>query len=136
VIARARTLAQLSRAPAQHVRRHRSDLHQRLRELRASARRICAEGRSLGAVHMLVLGRTQTRATGSDAAKRRSDLDRLALALGAHDPERTLARGYALVEDRAGEPLGSAAAARAAGEVSLRFHDGAVPAHTEDGPGA
>src|SRR5438270_10565629 len=43
VIARARTLAQLSRAPAQHVRRHRSDLHQRLRELRASARRICAE---------------------------------------------------------------------------------------------
>ena len=36
---RARTLAQLSRAPAEHVARHRVQLHQHLRELRASARR-------------------------------------------------------------------------------------------------
>jgi hypothetical protein len=35
------------------------------------------------------------------------------------------------VEDRAGEALGSAAAARAAREVRLRFHDGAVPATIE-----
>jgi hypothetical protein len=36
------------------------------------------------------------------------------------------------VEDRAGEPLGSAAAARTAGELNLRFHDGEVPAHIEE----
>jgi exodeoxyribonuclease VII large subunit len=52
----------------------------------------------------------------------------MALALAAHDPERTLARGYALVEDRAGEVAPSAAAARAAGSLRLRFHDGTVPA--------
>ena len=55
------------------------------------------------------------------------------LALAAHDPERTLARGYALVESADGAPLGSAAAARRARELSLRFHDGAVPAHVTDG---
>jgi exodeoxyribonuclease VII large subunit len=131
VLHRARTLAQLSRAPAQHVHRHRSDLHQRLRELRASARRIGTDGRTLAATHLLVLGRTQARAATSDAAKRRRELERLTLALAAHDPERTLARGYALVEDRAGEPLASAAAARATGKVNLRFRDGTVPARTD-----
>jgi exonuclease VII large subunit len=44
-----------------------------------------------------------------------------------------MARGYALVADRAGAPLGSAAAARDAGELELRFHDGAVPARVSDG---
>jgi exodeoxyribonuclease VII large subunit len=134
VLTRARHLAQLSRAPAQHVHRHRRDLHQRLRELRASARRIAAEGRGLANTHLLVLSRTQARAATSDAAKRRRELERLTLALAAHDPERTLARGYALVEDRAGEPLGSAAAARAARAINLRFHDGALPARTEGEP--
>ncbi|MFZ1993546.1 MAG: hypothetical protein WAU75_05505, partial [Solirubrobacteraceae bacterium] len=52
----------------------------------------------------------------------------LALALAAHDPERTMARGYALVQDRAGVPLGSAASARAARELTLHFHDGVVAA--------
>jgi exodeoxyribonuclease VII large subunit len=128
VLTRARHLAHLSHAPAQHVERHRRDLHQRLRELRASARRIGADGRALASTHLLVLGRTHARAVGSDADKRRRELERLALALAAHDPDRTLARGYALVEDRAGEPLGSAAAARAAAQVNLRFHDGTLPA--------
>ena len=36
------------------------------------------------------------------------------VALRAHDPERTLERGYALAEDAEGEPVTSAAAARAA----------------------
>ena len=39
IVERARTLARLSRAPAEHVARHRTRLHQQLRELRASARR-------------------------------------------------------------------------------------------------
>ncbi len=154
ILHRARALAALSRAPAQHVARHRRQLHQLLRELRASARRACEQGCELAGVHRLVLARSCERAIGADAARRRSELDRLArgfertvttsaarrraqldrlaLALAAHDPQRTLARGYALVADRAGEPLASAAAARAAGAVDLRFHDGVVSARIED----
>jgi exodeoxyribonuclease VII large subunit len=131
VVDRARFLAQLSKAPGQQVRKHRARLHQLIRELRASANRGCEKGRSLASVHMLVLGRTAARAKSSDRARRRSDLDRLALALAAHDPDRTLARGYALVEDREGSPLTSAAAARAAGELALHFHDGTVPARVK-----
>jgi exodeoxyribonuclease VII large subunit len=133
ILDRARGLALLSKAPSRQVARHRTRLHQQLRELRASARRACEQGRSLASVHLLVLGRTAARARSSEQAKRRSELERLALALAAHDPERTLARGYALVEDRAGEPVTSAARARGAESVGIRFHDGRVRARvTED----
>ena len=47
------------------------------------------------------------------------------MTLRAHDPERTLERGYALAETAAGEPVTSAAAARAAEAIRLRFADGA-----------
>jgi exodeoxyribonuclease VII large subunit len=79
-----------------------------------------------------VISRTSERTQGSEATRRRRELERLALALGAHDPERTLARGYALVQDPAGEPLGSAAAARGARDVRLRFHDGVLGARVEE----
>jgi exodeoxyribonuclease VII large subunit len=128
IVHRARSLAHLSRAPAEHVARHRTRLHQKLRELRASARRAGDRGQELAAVHLLVLGRTADRARGSEQVRRRSELDRLALALGAHDPERTLARGYALVEDRGGEPVTSVASAREARDLRLRFRDGRVAA--------
>jgi exodeoxyribonuclease VII large subunit len=128
ILDRARTLGHLARAPDEHVTRHRRHLHQVLRELRASANRTCERGRSLASVHLLVLGRAADRMRSSEEAKRRRDLERLALALAAHDPERTLARGYALVEDRAGQPLASARTAREAGDVRLRFHDGEVDA--------
>jgi exodeoxyribonuclease VII large subunit len=137
ILDRARTLGHLARAPNQHVARHRRHLHQLLRELRASARRVCEQGRSRASTHALVLGRTAERARTSEDAKRTRELERLALALAAHDPDRTLARGYALVEDRAGEPLGSARAVREAEDVRLRFRDGAVPARViaeEDTP--
>jgi exodeoxyribonuclease VII large subunit len=128
ILDRARTLDHLARAPNQHVARHRRHLHQMLRELRASAKRAGEQGRSRASTHLLVLSRTAERARTSEHANRRRELDRLALALAAHDPQRTLARGYALVEDRRGEPLGSAVAARDAEDLRLRFHDGAVPA--------
>src|SRR3954449_1986845 len=41
ILGRARTLAQLSRAPAEHIARHRGRLHQWLREIRAAGRRGC-----------------------------------------------------------------------------------------------
>lgn len=131
VLTRARTLAHLSRAPADHVARHRRQLHQLLRELRASARRVFDGGRSRTATQLRVLERSQTRAQSSDAARRRRELERLALALAAHDPARTLARGYALVESADGEPLSTAAGARDAREVTMRFHDGAVAARVD-----
>ena len=128
ILERARTLGHLSRSPADHVERHRRRLHQLLRELRATANRSRAKGLELAGVHLLVLGRSAERARSSETARRGRDLERLALALAAHDPERTLARGYALATDRAGEPLGSAATARAAGDIRLRFHDGELEA--------
>jgi exodeoxyribonuclease VII large subunit len=126
VLERARVLVRMSRAPEEHVARHRRRLHQQIRELRASARRRGAVERELTSRRALVLDRKAATAAGPDLARRQRELERLRLALEAHDPERTLARGYALVEDRAGEPLGSAAAARAARDVRLRFHDGDV----------
>jgi exodeoxyribonuclease VII large subunit len=153
VLERARALAALSRAPAEHVARHRRRLHQQLRELRASARRRGARERDVTDTRLLVLRRKRdvaaaerTRAEGqlrsdgerlrhaSDTAtaRRGRDLERLSLALAAHDPARTLERGYALVEDRAGELVTSAEQARAAGSLKLRFHDGPVRADVED----
>jgi exodeoxyribonuclease VII large subunit len=125
---RARVLERLAAAPGHHVARQRRQLHQLLRELRASARRGVAKRRERAGGHAGVLGRATVRARTSDVAARRRELERLALALAAHDPDRTLARGYALVEDRTGQALGSAAAARAAHDVRLRFHDGALDA--------
>jgi exodeoxyribonuclease VII large subunit len=86
-------------------------------------------------VHLLVLRRSAARAISSERARRRSELDRLALAVTAHDPERTLRRGYALVEDRAGEPVTSAADARSERVLAIRFHDGVVAARPEKDPG-
>jgi exodeoxyribonuclease VII large subunit len=134
VLTRARLLSQFIRVPAHHVGRHRTRLHQLLRELRASGRRPAADGRSLASVHLLVLRRSAARAVSSDTVRRRAELDRLALALAAHDPERTLKRGYAMVENRSGGLLTSASAARAARDLRLRFHDDVVPATTDEEP--
>jgi exodeoxyribonuclease VII large subunit len=131
LLGRAQLLVALSRRPAQHVERHRGRLHQLVRELRAAGRRSVQERRNLGAVHLLVLRRSRERGLSSQAQVRRRELERLALALAAHDPQRTLARGYALVEDPAGQPLTTAGAARDTGRLSLRFHDGRVPARVE-----
>jgi exodeoxyribonuclease VII large subunit len=68
--------------------------------------------------------------------KRRDALRRAAVALRAHEPERTLERGYALVEGDDGEPLTSAAEAGAAERISLRFSDGRVSARPERREGA
>ncbi len=132
VLHRARELAQLSRAPAEHVARHRRRLHQLLRELRATSRRAHAAARERTRTHHLVLTRTASRAAGPDLQRRRADLERLALALAAHDPQRTLERGYALVEDRTGQPVTSATAAGEARELEIRFHDARVGARTTE----
>ncbi len=132
VLERARRLALLSRAPAAHLERQRSRLHQQLREMRAGSRRRLAGERRQGATRALVLDR-KAQATLRDCRDRRPvELQRLALALAGHDPQRTLERGYALATAPDGTALTSAAAARAAGELSLRFADGELPARVEE----
>jgi exodeoxyribonuclease VII large subunit len=152
VVERARALARLSRAPAHHVERQRTRLHQDLRELRAAARRRLGEEQAHGSRALLVLSRkaaaaasareraavetagraaTLRRAGDGLGARRGRDLERLRLALAARDPERALERGYALVADEAGDLVTSAEAARAAGALDLRFHDGHVRARLQ-----
>ncbi len=132
VIDRARRLAALARAPAEHIARHRARLHQMTRELRAAGARRTTELTAQTRTRALVLGRKAGAAAGPDLRRRVLELERLRLALEANDPERTLERGYALVETPEGEVVTSAGAARRAGRVSVRFHDDSVAARIED----
>jgi exodeoxyribonuclease VII large subunit len=147
VLDRARTLARVSRAPAHHVARHRTRAHQHLRELRAATRRAVATGERQTLSRAATLERKATAAAsaGDRAAlraragaaaldrtasaaleRRRRELDRMLATLAAHDPQRTLERGYALLEDPAGEPVTTARAAREQPELTVRLHDGRV----------
>ena len=132
---RARTphLAALARGPARALRRERLALNQKTREIRAASERGVAE--RLGfqrRVAGVVLERAARRAADVEMERRRSALRRAEVALRAHEPEHTLARGYALVEGADGEPLPTAAEATAAGHVRLRFSDGTVGAQIDE----
>lgn len=154
VVAQARRLAALSRAPRDHLARHRRDLHQVAKELRAATgrkieERIAFQSRVAGTV----LGRKIAAALASTrqdalelrsdaesldraalrlAERRRETLDRLAAAIEARDPQRTLERGYALALGPDGEPLATAEAVRRAGAFDLRMADGTLPAQVRD----
>jgi exodeoxyribonuclease VII large subunit len=150
VVERARALSAHSRAPREHVEKHRVQLHQLTRELRAAT----ARGRADRVRHQLrfaekVLPRkvAATAATAAreerllpvraarldnaerlQLARRSTSLDALAAKMHAHDPQRAFERGYALALDADGEPLGSADVLRAAKDFELRMVDGTVPA--------
>lgn len=133
VLVRARTLAALSRAPAEQLRRQRTRLHQQLRETRAGARRRVQSERSVSARRALVLER-KTQATARECRERRPrELERLRLALTGHDPQRTLERGYALVQSRSGKPIATAEHAQREDGVKVRFADDTVAARIEQG---
>jgi exodeoxyribonuclease VII large subunit len=133
LVARARLLTALSRAPAAHLARERRSLHQTLRELRAASRRQHRREAAATLGRASALERRREAARHDAAVRRRAELERLRLALAAHDPQRTLARGYALIEDRAGgDPVVTAAAARRAGELRVRFADDAVAARIDE----
>jgi exodeoxyribonuclease VII large subunit len=154
--ARARHLAALARGPERALGRERAGLHQKIREIRAAADRgVRDRGTYQRRIALVVLRRTAVRAGADIAAeqearrrrvetiersggtgvrRRREALESARVALRAHDPERTLERGYALAETTAGEPLASAAEAAAAGRLRLRFADGSLGARIEDEP--
>jgi exodeoxyribonuclease VII large subunit len=128
VLTRARLLATLSRAPEAQLERQRARLHQQLREIRAGSRRQVQGERETTARRALVLERKADASLLDCLQRRPRELAQLALALDAHDPQRTLERGYAVVQTPAGAPLSSAASARASEALRLRFADGTVPA--------
>jgi len=128
VLSRARTLTTLTRAPSAHVERQRTRLHQRLREVRASWRRRVQSERENTTRRAIVLERKASSTVRDCRTRRTQELARLALALAGHDPQRTLERGYALVSLPGGEPIVTAAAARTAGDVRVRFADDTIPA--------
>lgn len=154
---RARHLAALARGPARALQRERRMLNQKTREIRAATERRLAERRSYqGRLALTVLGRAQRRAVeevgaaGAENRRRAAAIDRSAIAklkrgrealrragvaLRAHDPERTLERGYALAETAVGEPVTAAGAAIEAAEIRLRFADGSVRAQIEEDAG-
>ena len=154
VVRRARELGGLSRAPRDHLDRHRRHLHQKAREVRAAGRRgVGTQVAWQQRVAALVLGRKRDAAAAAAAAERArvavraTRLERAAEALAerraaalakhtaalyAHDPDRTLERGYALLLDQDGEPLGSAAAVREAGSFTARLSDADVRAKVVD----
>jgi exodeoxyribonuclease VII large subunit len=154
--ARARHLGALARGPARALQRQRTVLNQKTREIRAASERGLAErGAFQRRIATIVLSRARRRAldraeragevrrrngaaldtaSARALAQRREALRQAAVALRAHDPERTLERGYALAETADGEPLTGAAAAAAAGRFSLRFHDGRIDARAAGDP--
>jgi len=100
--------------------------------MRASTRRRLTDERALARRRLLVLERKASAATSAGVRERARDLERLRLALDAHDPERTLERGFALVEDDGGEPVTGADRARKLGRFTIRFADGRVRARRDD----
>jgi exodeoxyribonuclease VII large subunit len=128
VLSRARLLAGFSRAPATHLERQRRRLHQQLREIRAGSRRRAESERQLTERRALVLQRKAGSSLLDCRERRPRELAQLALVLAGHDPQRTLERGYVLAQSAAGDPIVTAAHASDAGELSLRFADGSLPA--------
>ncbi|HXN38039.1 MAG TPA: exodeoxyribonuclease VII large subunit, partial [Solirubrobacteraceae bacterium] len=132
VLSRARLLATLSRAPAAHLDRQRARLHQQLREMRAGSRRRLASERALAARRAVVLERKAASSLRDCHERRPHELQRLTLALAAHAPQRTLERGYVLVQSPDGEPILTAAHARGLDELVLRFADDTLGARVID----
>ncbi len=129
---RARHLAALARGPARALGRERGALNQKTREIRAASERGVAERLAYQRrLALVVLARAHRRAAGPEMERRREALRRAEVALRAHEPERTLERGYALAETADGEPVTTADGAVAAAAVRLRFADGRVNAKIE-----
>jgi exodeoxyribonuclease VII large subunit len=139
--------------PERHLHAERGRLRQLLREARAASQRGIDQRTRLAGRGALVIARKgaatsaeaeRSRATVAAraralaggarraiAARERGVAD-IGVALRAHEPQRTLERGYALVTDRDDEPVTSASRAREARDVRVRFADDSVETRVED----
>jgi exodeoxyribonuclease VII large subunit len=150
---RAGRLVGFGRALGHYTDRQRRRLHQLIREIRASARRAIDAGTDVSRTHAVVLERKRAAALHATAGARRElrgragalerhraaatrdravALERLAHTLAAHEPERVLERGYAIVEAGGGEVVTSAEAARRERRLRVRFADDDVAAEVID----
>ena len=121
--ARSRELAIQAQAPPRHVAGLRTALHQKLREVRASSREGVADrsaelGRLASLLPLHPARATRHRSDALSAARR---------TVTAHDPQRTLERGYARVLS-GGETKTRAAAISGGDELEITFADGLVEA--------
>ena len=159
VAVRARGLCADARSLAGHMRAERGRLHQLIREIRAASARAFGGRRARVGTYGLVLARRRSatlvaaaseseklartaagleRRVGAADAQRRQRLAALAATLSAHDPERVLERGYAIVSAGGGgsgeepEVVTSAAAARERRSLRVRFADDDVAAEVTD----
>ena len=150
---RAGRLAGFARTLGHHTDAQRRALHQRIREIRASARRAIAVGTEGSHRRALVLARkreaalharaasgrdlgaraaTLERQRASATGERAVALERLAQTLTAHQPERVLERGYAIVTGDGGDVVSSAERAREERRLRVRFADDHVAAEVID----
>jgi len=135
---------------ARAVKVQRAALNQRAREVQASSERGQGKRRADligGTGRHLISSAARSRQAVASGVKRieaapallesrvsrlvahdRVQVERRAVALRAHDPQRTLERGYARVEDDGEEPVVSTKAAKEAGTVKIVFADGKVGA--------
>jgi exodeoxyribonuclease VII large subunit len=141
---RARRLAFTVRLLGHHTDGQRRLLHQTIREIRAASAKIFDRGGEQTARRALVLARrrqatihstatAERSIAGRAATLRRHDrqattaraaaIERLALTLAAHEPDRVLERGYAIVRGDGGEVVSSAERAREESRLRVRFAD-------------
>jgi exodeoxyribonuclease VII large subunit len=131
VLERAAALRHLARGPADHAARQRALLKTAASAVAAASARSTASHETALRRQADVLARAATPAAAR--GRRRDRLETLRMTLAAHDPNRTLARGFVLVTDTTGAFVTSADAARDAHDLVLRFSDGTVNATTTNG---
>ena len=149
--ARVATAAAQLKHPRQQIAEHERHLAGTAARLRPAldrtveraAERVALVGDRLRAVPMVSsIERRQLDLTGlgerldvaarRDTVQRGERLDRLTQVLESLSPYKVLERGYAVVEDRTGQPLG-AGAIEPGMALTLRFHDATVAARAEGG---
>ena len=102
----------------------------------ASQRLVAGLRQSVGSVHNRanrVLGRLTDAPLRASLREARARLDGTAARLESVSPLAVLSRGYALVTDRAGQPITSAAGVKPGARLGLRFADGEVRATADGG---
>jgi len=104
---------------------------QRLDELGRRRQRALMAGCALQAQHLQRLAQRAQRALQATLSRQQLRLAAAAQALQAHDPHRVLQRGYAWVENSAGEPVVSALALRPGQTVRAVWADGRALAQVQ-----